>query len=219
MKVYAIPGMGADRRIFHKISLPRNYELELIDWIEPLPDESLRLYSERLLAQIDTSEPFGLMGLSMGGMIAVSFAQIHVPEFIVLVSSVAASADLPPYYRWFTGITDKLPLEVLKFLSRLKRSILNESDEDKELLVEMINSSDNKFLRWSISAVLQWQCEVPATKIFHIHGKDDWILPVRYLQSSPYIITGGHAMILSEAEKIQHWLNETFSAADDAASA
>ncbi|WP_126974446.1 alpha/beta fold hydrolase [Gynurincola endophyticus] len=213
MKIYAIPGMGADGRVFHKIQWPEGFECIRVEWIDPLKDESLAAYSMRLLSMINTGEPYALIGLSMGGMIASCFAQKHPPEFLILISSVSAYSELPPYYRWLgsTGIANAVPMRSLKFLSKLKRRIFKESAEDKELLLEMIEASDETFLSWSIKAILNWRGTRPATRIFHVHGKHDWLLPVRYIRHAPQLITGGHAMILSSANELQRALNAFLS--------
>lgn len=216
MKIYAIPGMGADKRVFHKIQLPHGYECIPLDWIDPLPQESLDDYAERMLAQIDTSQPFALMGLSMGGMIASSFATKHPPAFLILISSIPNAQFLPPYFSWFgkIGIHHIVPISFLKWMSRIKRMWLYESNEDKELLLDMIKNSSPQFLRWSMQAVLKWKGACPEIPLIHIHGKQDWILPAYFIKQKPILIDGGHAMILSSSDMIQEKLKEFLAESD-----
>lgn len=212
MKVYAIPGMGADARVFNKIKLPNDYELVTLEWIAPLPKETLADYSLRILSTINTNEPFALMGLSMGGMIACSFANHYPPQFIILISSVGSYQDIPSYYQWLgkLGLHQLIPMNLLKYLSKLKRKLLKEAKEDQELLLDMIRSSDTGFLRWSITAILHWKEPPPTTRIYHIHGKQDWLLPYRLIKKKPILIPGGHAMILSSHLQLQEQLDHIF---------
>ena len=67
MNVYFISGLGADRRAFEKINLPERFSIHHLDWIQHNQGESLNDYAKRLAATIDTTQPFAIVGLSMGG--------------------------------------------------------------------------------------------------------------------------------------------------------
>lgn len=41
-----------------------------IEWIEPLPNETIEQYAKRLAQCIDTSQPYVIIGVSFGGLIA-----------------------------------------------------------------------------------------------------------------------------------------------------
>jgi len=86
MKCYCISGLGADKRAFKHLDI--NLELIHIEWTKPLKNESISSYSKRLLVQIDTKEPFLLLGLSFGGIIASELAQITSPEKVIHISSI-----------------------------------------------------------------------------------------------------------------------------------
>jgi len=64
MKIYAIPGLGADKRVFEYLHL--DYELVALEWIQPQKRENLKNYALRLAKSIDTSEPYGILGVSFG---------------------------------------------------------------------------------------------------------------------------------------------------------
>ena len=92
MKVYFISGLAADSRVFKHIQLPSGYQAHYLDWITPLPNESLKGYALRLSEAIDLKEPFVIAGLSMGGMIATEIANIYQPAACILFCSVIALA-------------------------------------------------------------------------------------------------------------------------------
>ena len=86
MKIYAIPGLGADHRLYNRIDIP-GVELIAFDWPEMREGASLADYAEELSKKVDRSGPFCLMGVSMGGMVAVELARIVSPKRTFLISS------------------------------------------------------------------------------------------------------------------------------------
>ena len=99
MIIYFISGLGADRRVFQKLKLPEGFTAQYIDWIKPFEDESLEAYSKRMATAIDTSKPFVLVGLSMGGMVSIEIAKFTQPKLVILISSIKSIDELPWYYK------------------------------------------------------------------------------------------------------------------------
>lgn len=208
MNVYFISGVGADRRIFRNIRLPDTCSEQHLDWIPPEPGESLESYAKRLATAIDTSKPFILVGLSFGGMLANEIAKVMRPELIVLISSVPSSTKLPPYYKAAgkLGMQKWIPVSLLKSMSLLKRLFTAETKEEKQFLRQAIRSADPSFIRWSLDAIVNWECTSPPERYIHIHGTGDLVLPLRYSGSTHSIRRAGHLMVLTEARKINEIL-------------
>ena len=120
MKVYFISGLAADKRVFKNILVPPHCEIIHLDWIPPVKKETLAAYSLRLAKKIDVEEPFSLVGLSMGGMIAAEIARHHRPAQVILISSVPSSEQLPVYFKWAAMVN----LHKLEILLNLKKSNL-----------------------------------------------------------------------------------------------
>ena len=99
MNVYFISGLGADRQAFEKIHLPGQYAIRHLDWIKHKKRESLSDYAKRLAASIDTTKPFALVGLSMGGMIATAMTQFLSPCKTILISSLGCTREFPPLFK------------------------------------------------------------------------------------------------------------------------
>ncbi|HEX7414621.1 MAG TPA: alpha/beta hydrolase, partial [Bacteroidia bacterium] len=116
MIIYFISGLGADRRVFKKLSLPDHFIIKHIDWIPNLKNESLPSYAKRLLAQVDTSQPFSLVGLSFGGIVATELSKIINPRQTIIISSVSVSSQIPWYYKivGLLKLHQLLPTRVLK---------------------------------------------------------------------------------------------------------
>ena len=71
MKVYFLPGLGFDSRIFQKLKLEAA-DLQFIDWIEPTSTtEDVKAYAARLALQIEqhAAETI-LIGHSFGGIMS-----------------------------------------------------------------------------------------------------------------------------------------------------
>ena len=96
MKLYVISGLGADKRVFQYLTL--NYELIPIDQINPQGNESIKTYSIRLAQKIDTSEKFGIVGVSFGGLVAVEISKQLKPAITILISSVETRGELRQIY-------------------------------------------------------------------------------------------------------------------------
>ena len=73
MKIFAISGLGADKRVFKYLIL--EHDLIPIEWIKPKEKEPIIEYSKRLIKEygIGNEQEFGILGVSFGGLIVKSF--------------------------------------------------------------------------------------------------------------------------------------------------
>jgi pimeloyl-ACP methyl ester carboxylesterase len=208
MKTYFISGIGADYRMFTHISLPDGFETRHIHWIPPEKDETIPAYARRLAAQIDTNDPFVLVGFSLGGIMATEIAKIFPPVLTILISSVPTSADLPSYYiRAHRLQLSKLARPaILKFLTKVKYSLTMRSREDRKIMRDVIRSGDDRFISWAITAVLNWKNETIPQPLIQIHGAWDEIFPASRTRPNYIIPKAGHTLVLSHAHKINELL-------------
>ena len=213
MKVYFISGLGADRRVFKYIRLPENCEPVYLDWIKPLPQESLPEYARRMASLINQQEPYSLIGLSLGGMIAAEISKELQPRKTVLISTAPSSDQIPFYFKWvYTVRAHKLvPVSVLKSGSIVKRFFTAESDSDKALIKKIIWESDPSFIHWAVDAILRWKTNSLPANYVHIHGTRDELLPFRFVRPSHVIRKAGHMMVMTHAKEINQILEEIFS--------
>jgi pimeloyl-ACP methyl ester carboxylesterase len=210
MNVYMISGLAADKGVFKNLVLPAEYDVFYLEWIPPVKNESLPDYSIRLAEKIDLSKPFILIGLSLGGMIAVEIAKHYVPEKLIIISSIPSSKYLPFYFNIVrkAGLHKFVPVSLLKSASLVKRLFTAETSQDKIYLRKVIKQSDPVFIRWAMNAILHWPpSEVPASYV-HIHGSGDEILPLRYTKATHIIKGGGHLMIMNRSGEINEIFKE-----------
>lgn len=202
MKLYCLSGLGVDERAFQNFK-PDGIDLIHVPWLDPLPDETLQQYSQRLIDKVQPEDNYNLLGVSFGGMIAAEFSRIKRANTLFLVSTIQDRSQLRCLFKAGT----KLKLHKLIPISLMKRpGALNNflfgvrRAEDKELLREILNDTDPAFLKWAINAVANWQNPYRVEGI-RIHGSFDKLLPLK--SSAQYILKkGGHFMIANRGKEI-----------------
>lgn len=215
MKVYFISGLGADRKAFERIKLPDNFTIHHLDWIPPVKGESLNDYAKRLAAGIDTSQPFSIVGLSMGGMIASVMTQFLQPHRTILISSAGCNAEFSPLLRFARAVRIYKLIPQIFFCRTLLmagRIVLGgKSKHDKMLMRHFASQTDPWFMKWAIGAILTWKdCKRPKA-IFHIHGNADKMLPVKYTKPDFVIEKGSHFMVWTRAGEVSKILAQVLA--------
>lgn len=99
MNIYLLSGLGADKRVFSRLVFSANHVIRHIEWISPISNEGLSSYAERLSRQIDEAEPFCLVGISFGGMVAVELNKFVKPLQTIIISSASTDVQIPWYYK------------------------------------------------------------------------------------------------------------------------
>ncbi len=207
MMAYCISGLGADERVFTALRL--QYEVVPIHWLIPIHQESLDHYCQRLIAQIDTSREFILIGVSFGGMIACELNKYIQPQQTILISSAARASELPMLYKvmgkiklanWLPEFMLFPPQVVLSYLFGVKTA------SHKILLRNISEDTDPVFARWAIDKITHWKNNFIPDKLVRIHGDKDKVLS--YYTPETYVIKGGqHFMIVDRAEEISNVIN------------
>ena len=208
MNCYFISGMGADRRIFKYIRLPAPIEPVFLDWIPFRKEEGLSEYALRLSRKINQDQPYMIVGLSLGGILAVEIARRYSPLCTVLLSSIPVSGQLPRYFRVADklGLLDLLSPSFFMQAAVAKRLFTRESREDKALIREMIRDSDPEFIRWAMRAVLRWNNSTAPQPLLHLHGSRDEVFPIWLTKPTHPIRGGGHLLLLTHAKEVNDLL-------------
>lgn len=204
-KIYLISGLGADKRAFRKLVFPNEYQCVYLDWIPMLLDDTLESYAERLSSTINKAEPFYLIGLSFGGMLATGITKVTNPVRTFLISSNAVSSELPWYYK-FAGqikLQKIVPLSLIKTTNSFGLELFGaKTKEEKTLLKQLIFDSDPKFIKWALNCILSWRNKTRPSQLIHIHGTADNILPIKYTKPDYTIEGGSHFMVYAKAAEI-----------------
>ena len=212
-RVYLIPGQGADERLFKDIQL-KNCEAVALKFPVPEKNELLPDYAKRIAKQIDTTRSFSIVGVSMGGMIAIEMSKFLKPDKIVIISSAKGRDELPMRYRFMSHVPlyKIFPGTMLKGLANIARPIVEpESKKNTPVFKAMIDAKDPKFMERSIHMIVNWKNTEKPANLVHIHGTKDRTLPARNIKNAVKVKGGGHMVTLVRAEEISAMLNQIFT--------
>lgn len=205
--VYLIPGLGADKRVFDFLDLAP-YPCQYITWLDPQVGETIEHYANRLSEQIKSATPV-LIGVSFGGLVAIEIAKQRSTQQVILISSARTNAEIPAYIR----LLGRLNLHKV-FPTRFLKSSIEpayyffgvSTPSDKELLRNIINDTDPRFLTWAIEKIVHWKNSVIPANTTLIHGSADRIFT---RSKGDYVIRkGGHFMIVNRAPEISTLLKQ-----------
>jgi len=190
----------------------RKFKKTVLNWLPPRKNESLERYAQRMAQQIPaTNQPMVLVGVSFGGMIAVEISKIRPVARTILISSLKTSNELPGYLRVLgkLNLHHYLPWHWAKKLPGLYNWIFGaQTFIQKKMLREIIRDTDMAFVKWALTAIVNWQnqCQVP--DLLHVHGKQDKIFPLTYIKKSITVYSGGHLIIFSAANEISQLITQ-----------
>jgi pimeloyl-ACP methyl ester carboxylesterase len=217
MNVYFISGLGADERVFTKLKLDPRLNVKYIKWVRPLKRESLQHYAARLSQQIDTSQPFQLVGLSFGGVVASEIADVVCPQQVTLISSMSIGVPLSKFYQQMIRFLLMSPLSapLLKSANRVTYNYFGaDTPELKKLLKKILHDTDSRFLKWALVRMGGWNRKERVENLFHIHGTADKLIPIVIVKPDIVIEGGGHLMVYAQADQISKILNYRLTAID-----
>ena len=205
MKLYCISGLGADKRVFDLLKV--NHKLIHLDWITPLKNENCIDYSTRLASSIDTTKPFGLIGVSFGGMIAVEIAKQLNSDITILISSTETKHGLRSIYRSLgkTKIINLMPEFCFKIPKPIAYYLF--SAKNKSLLADILNDSDLKLTKWSVKQIINWTNTTKIKNCYKIGGNHDRMIPQNTDSNTKIINDTGHFMIVDKADEVSQIIN------------
>ena len=208
-KIYCIPGLGVDSRIFGNLKL--DADVSYLEWIEPLPDESLLAYTQRMAEGISDERDCILLGLSFGGIVAQQMARLIQPQKLILISCIKQKSEKPLIFRIF----EHIPLyQLSKGNWRIKSmpywaprfGIKNRSDI--LLLQDMFSGFSDNYRMWALKQLACWQGDLPEFPTLHLHGDCDSVFPISRIKNAVEIKGGNHYMIKQRADEISQIIND-----------
>ena len=210
--VYCFPGQGADQRLFDSLQLDTLYELRVINYGTPEKGTDLRTFALRQIAAIDTTAPFVLLGVSLGGMICAELAETLHPQKTIIISSAKNRRELPLRYRFqrVVPLYRLFPGKVLLWGAKiLQPRVEPDSKHHASTFQSMLNTKSPAYMKRTIGMIINWQRSSNTAQIYHIHGTLDHTLPLRYIKS-PYTVLpkGSHMMTLTLGKEISDLINQ-----------
>lgn len=217
MKLFCIPGFGVDDKIFNNLSL--NADLHFINWLDPLPKETLHDYAARMAASIDEDEPV-ILGISFGGMIAQEIAKQRPVKQIILVSSVKSRSELPRHLKTIGMLRlDKLfPVKKVQqsdeFYKVANKRLGAVTKEEQEFANVYRKNANLNYVNWSFDKILNWKNTTCPEGTLHIHGNRDRVFPIKTIKPTHIIEGGTHMMVWNRAGEISSIINEALANLD-----
>ena len=202
-----MPGLAASSLIFERIELPENqFEIHLLDWELPLPNETLPDYAKRMSKLVLEPNPV-LIGVSFGGVLVQEMAQFLKPKKVIIISSVKTNLEVPLRMKFAksTKAYKLLPTSWLHNVELLaKYSFGNAIKKRLKLYEKYLSMREKVYLDWAIEQMILWQRTEVDKNVIHIHGTMDEVFPSKNIQNFIPVNGGTHIMILSKSR----WLNE-----------
>jgi pimeloyl-ACP methyl ester carboxylesterase len=207
-QIYCISGFGADERVFSKLAFT-GYEIHFIKWLMPEKNENISSYAKRLIEQITYDKPI-LIGLSFGGIMCIEIAKLLPVEKIILISSIKSFHEMPLWMR-LSGklkLNKILPMRPFRLIEPLENYNLGiETIEEKEMVHLYRKNINRRYSDWAINIILNWKNGQIPGNLFHIHGSNDRIFPLRKVNPHYIVNTGGHLMIMNRYKEVNEYIN------------
>jgi len=209
-RIYLIPGLGADSRIYKNISLPGHEVIE-VNWITPNPTDTLTTYAQKLIDQYHISGNSVVIGNSMGGMLAIEIGKLVSLEKIILISSIRTVDEAPGYFKLFRtipvykAVPDKFFSAADFFIEIIFGKM---SDKEKDIFKDMLKNASPEFMKWAMGAILHWDNKIIPPNVYQISGDKDLVFPYENLKDAIIVKGGTHIMIFDMAPQINKLLND-----------
>lgn len=214
MKIYLLPGLGFDHRIFSKFKF-QNFDVQYLNWIDPIQNESINCYAQRLAKDIiDNEEKIVLIGHSLGGIISQEIACFKKIDKIILISSIKNRTEMPFHFKIVQPLlihklfTKKITINTVKFWGKNQDY---ETKEEQEFFKDMVGKQSNQYLQWALKTLSIWKTPtIPSgTSIIQIHGDLDKTFPIKLIKTPDYTLrNAGHFMVYKQTKQINEIINE-----------
>ncbi|HOZ85056.1 MAG TPA: hypothetical protein PK191_06165 [Niabella sp.] len=201
--IFVFSGLGIDQRVFENIDFGP-FPIKFINWITPFPNENIESYATRISTPL-INENAIIIGLSFGGILGIEISKIKKIKKLILISSAKTKFELPLIFRMvgLCRLNKLFPNNILKHKNLVTSWLFGiESDKDGRLFKTILRDVDPAFLKWAINAVVNWQNETIPANCFHIHGRQDRVLPLKNIKADFIVETGGHFMTVNRSEEI-----------------
>lgn len=209
-RVWVLPGMGADSRIFRSLTFP--WSATFLEWLDPKDGETISSYADRLLNGHDIAHNDLIFGYSFGGIVAQDWASRNKVQRVVLLNSLHHKSTVRPFFRLLslTGILRWAPKNsVIKFIFFLAR-LHSKPTSQLDLTIEMMEQFDDRYYRWVLKQILSWNHPTPLCPIDVIQGEVDPVfLHSTYEEKRTWTLKdAAHLSFQTHGQEISYLLKE-----------
>lgn len=207
-KVFLIPGLGADERIFRNIRLD-GFEIVHVKWVAPDKSDTLASYSQKLINEHHIEQNNIVVGNSLGGMLAIEIGKKVRLNKTILISSIKTVDEAPLSFKLYRYIPlyRILPAGFYTMTGNIVQFAMGKmSKRHKELFIDMLQKTSPQFAKWAIGAILHWDNQTIPANVYHITGDNDKVFSYKRIKGATIVKGGTHLMILNKATQINDWL-------------
>ena len=212
--IYFVPGLAADKEIFENISLPESkYVLHVISWLMPKKNEQIDQYAKRMAAFVKENNAV-LVGVSFGGVVAQEMSFFLKLKKLIIISSVKTRFELPLRFKIVKLLKLYVFIPTKLFLSSkdlTQFSLGPNSKKRLQLYQNYLHVRDKRYLDWAIKQMITWNQDKPLPGVYHIHGDNDLVFPIKNIKSCITIAGGSHIMLLTKAHLLSQKIVDIIS--------
>jgi len=185
--IHALPGMGADHRMF-----PAPWDelpgFRAHDWVTSPGITTLRQLAEAMVARAAIADGDVLVGCSLGGMVAAEITKLRKIPALFLVGSAVKKSEMNFLAAKLFPLADKVPMAWLK---KAAGKLPHEA-------ATMLAEADPDFIRRMCPAIFQWEgLGETTTRVWRVHGRKDLMIPPP--KPCDLLLGGGHLIAMTHA--------------------
>ena len=192
--IHALPGMGADRRMFPD---PWGTLAGFVahDWPRHQGERTLAEVARTVAEAYAIQDGDTIVGASLGGMVACEIAKLRRLRALFLIGSATSPGEVSRLLAFLHPLADVAPIDWLKFSAR---KIPME-------LAQMFTGLEPAFVRSMCSAIFQWEglSGVPV-RCFRIHGRRDLVIPPP--AQVDLLLDGGHLISVTHPKECAEYV-------------
>ena len=146
-------------------------------------------------------------------MVALEMAQYLHPRAVILMASCRTGQAIAPHLRYFVKFASVLPErefvpgQGITPLLAQKYGLM--TPEQQAWFEAILSDATPAYVRWGIEAITNWdgpaRLDVP---VYHIHGSDDELIPVKSVHPDRVISGGGHLLNVTHADEVNAFIAE-----------
>ena len=212
--IYFVPGLAADKEIFENISLPENlYTLHIISWLIPSKKETMAQYAKRMAAFV-TEKNAVLVGVSFGGVVAQEMSSFLKLKKLIIISSIKTKFELPIKFKIAKRLKfyKLIPTRLFLTSENLSKFAFGPTSRKRlKLYQDYLHIRDKRYLDWAIKNMLCWKQDIPLPGVYHIHGDNDLVFPIKNINNVITVQGGSHIMLLTKGPQVSRKIVDIIS--------
>ena len=212
--IYFVPGLAADKEIFENISLPENlYTLHIISWLIPSKKETIAQYAKRMAAFV-TEKNAVLVGVSFGGVVAQEMNSFLKLKKLIIISSIKTKFELPIKFKIAKRLKfyKLIPTRLFLTSENLSKFAFGPTSRKRlKLYQDYLHIRDKRYLDWAIKNMLCWKQDIPLPGVYHIHGDNDLVFPIKNINNVITVQGGSHIMLFTKGPQVSRKIVDILS--------